>query len=235
MQLSAEEKLMYQVMKAIYESGIPISFKGSMVMKACLMEAGYDANTRHTVDIDGNWYSETMPASEQMEASIQEALDNGNIHLKVKLYRMYGEKRSAGFELKDPSTDEVVFTMDIDVNRPKVPTRIYEVEGIRFNGIILNQMIADKVSVISTDKVFRRIKDLVDLYYYSQVFGFNKDEIIKLLNNSGREMGDFNGFNNRVDELEHSYTKFRFSGDVEKPEFKDVYDRVKNYVSDIMP
>ena len=83
MQLSAEEKLMYQVMKAIYESGIPISFKGSMVMKACLMEAGYDASTRHTVDIDGNWYSETMPTSEQMEASIQGALDNGDIHLKV--------------------------------------------------------------------------------------------------------------------------------------------------------
>jgi hypothetical protein len=26
MKLSAEEKLMYQVMKAIYESGIPVSF-----------------------------------------------------------------------------------------------------------------------------------------------------------------------------------------------------------------
>ena len=37
MQLSAEEKLMYRVMKSIYESGIPISFKGSLVMKACLM------------------------------------------------------------------------------------------------------------------------------------------------------------------------------------------------------
>ena len=34
MKLSAEEKLMYQVMKAIYESGIPVSFKGSMVLKA---------------------------------------------------------------------------------------------------------------------------------------------------------------------------------------------------------
>ena len=35
MNISAEEKLMYNVMKAIYESGIPISFKGSMVLKAC--------------------------------------------------------------------------------------------------------------------------------------------------------------------------------------------------------
>jgi len=29
--LTAEEKLMYGVMKAIYDSAIPISFKGSMV------------------------------------------------------------------------------------------------------------------------------------------------------------------------------------------------------------
>ena len=55
MKLSAEEKLMYQVMKAIYESGIPVSFKGSMVLKACLMEAGFTEDVRHTVDIDANW------------------------------------------------------------------------------------------------------------------------------------------------------------------------------------
>jgi hypothetical protein len=38
MKITAEELLMYKVMKAIYESGIPISFKGSMVLKAFLME-----------------------------------------------------------------------------------------------------------------------------------------------------------------------------------------------------
>ena len=41
MMITAEERLMYQVMKAIYDSGIPVSFKGSMVLKACLLEAGY--------------------------------------------------------------------------------------------------------------------------------------------------------------------------------------------------
>lgn len=59
MHITAEEKLMYKVMKAIYDSGIPISFKGSMVLKACLMEAGYSQDTRHTVDIDANWNSDT--------------------------------------------------------------------------------------------------------------------------------------------------------------------------------
>ena len=45
MNITAEEKIMYKVMKAIYDSGIPISFKGSMVLKACLIEAGYDDET----------------------------------------------------------------------------------------------------------------------------------------------------------------------------------------------
>lgn len=71
MQLTPEEKLMYEVMKALYGSGIPISFKGSMVMKACLMEAGFVEDTRHTVDIDGNWNSETPPSADHMEESIQ--------------------------------------------------------------------------------------------------------------------------------------------------------------------
>ena len=79
MKLSAEEKVMYRVMKALYDSGIPVSFKGSMVLKACLMKAGFSENTRHTVDIDGNWYSEAEPTAEQMEKSLQNALDQNDI------------------------------------------------------------------------------------------------------------------------------------------------------------
>lgn len=69
MRITAEEKLMYKVMKAVYDSGIPISFKGSMVLKAYLLEAGYSAETRHTVDIDANWNSDTPPSAEQMKIS----------------------------------------------------------------------------------------------------------------------------------------------------------------------
>ena len=70
MTVSAEEKLMYQVMKAVYDSGIPVSFKGSMVLKACLLEADYDEETRHTVDIDANWVSDTPPSAQQMVDSL---------------------------------------------------------------------------------------------------------------------------------------------------------------------
>ena len=88
-QITAEEKLMYSAMKAIYDSNIPVDFKGSMVLKACLIEAGYDEDTRHTVDIDGNWISDTPPSTEQMVESLQKALDRSDVDLNVNLYRMY--------------------------------------------------------------------------------------------------------------------------------------------------
>ena len=235
MQLTAEEKLMYAVMKAIYASGIPISFKGSMVLKACLMEAGFSEDTRHTVDIDANWNSNTPPSGEQMVESLQNALRNHGIDLDVSIFRMYGERRSAGFDLRDKDTDEVMFSMDIDVNRPIPPTKIYEVEGLRFCGVSSSQMIADKVSAISTDKVFRRVKDVVDLYYISKVFPFNKVEVNQVLQNSGRSLANFHGFLNRTEELRHSYEKFRFEGGVYKPSFEEVYGTVKTYIKDILP
>lgn len=235
MQLTAEEKLMYAVMKAIYASGIPISFKGSMVLKACLMEAGFSEDTRHTVDIDANWNSNTPPSGDQMVDSLQNALKKHGIDLDVSIFRMYGEGRSAGFDLKDKDTDEVVFSMDIDVNRPIPPTKIYEVEGLRFCGVSSSQMIADKVSAISTDKVFRRVKDVVDLYYISKVFPFNKVEVDQILQNSGRSLANFHGFLNRTEELRHSYEKFRFEGGVYKPSFEEVYGTVKTYIKDVLP
>lgn len=235
MKITAEEKMMYEVMKAIYDSGIPVNFKGSMVLKACLIEAGYTEETRHTVDIDANWNSDTFPSAEQMVNSIQKALTNNGINLNVSLYRMYGEGRSAGFELSDKFTSETFFTMDIDVNRPLAPTKIYEVEGIRFRGVSPSQMIADKVFAISTDKVFRRIKDVVDLYYISKVFDFDSVAVLETLKNSGRTLDTFYGFVHRPEDLRHSYDKFRFAGDVNKLPFEEVYNTVKLYIKDVLP
>ena len=233
--ISAQEKIMYDVMKAIYDSGIPVSFKGSMVLKACLLEAGYAEETRHTVDIDANWNSDVEPTTQQMVESLQKAIDKSGVNLKVRSYRVHGEKRSAGFELIEPSTEETLFTMDMDVNRPAPATKIYEIEGIRFCGAAPVQMIADKLAAISTDKVFRRIKDVVDLYYISKVFVFDAADIHCILKNSGRELECFDGFLHRVSDLEHSYDKFRFTGDVNKPTFEEIYKNVKVFIKDVLP
>ena len=235
MKLTAEEKIMYEVMTAIYNSGIPMSFKGSMVLKACLLEAGYSEDTRHTVDIDGNWISDAPPSGEQMAESMQKALGRSGIDLDVSIFRMYGEGRSAGFELTHRDTGEVLFSMDIDVNRPVSSTKVYEVDGMRFRGVSPSQMIADKISAVSTDKVFRRIKDVVDLYYLSKVFDLDRFEILGVLRDTGRSLESFDGFLHRTDELRHSYEKFRFAGGVNKPPFDEVYQTVKSYINDLLP
>ncbi len=235
MNITLEEILMYQVMKAVYDSGIPVSFKGSMVLKACLIEAGYPEETRHTVDIDANWFSEIPPSKEQMVESLQNAIEKSGIDLKVNLFRMYSDGRSAGFELKDGTSGEVIFTLDMDINRPVSPTKIYEVDEFRFRGAAPIQMIADKVETVSTDKVFRRIKDVVDLYYLSKVFVFDRTAVIQTIKNNKRKLGNFHGFLCRYDELMHSYEKFRVTGDVSKPPFEDVYQTVKTFIKDIIP
>lgn len=235
MNITADEKNMYQVMRALYESGIPICFKGSMVLKACLNEVGYTDEVRRTVDIDANWNSVDSPTAEQLVASLQSALDRHGLPIDVGIYRMYGEGRSAGFMLTDRATGAELFSMDMDVNRPIPETRIYEIAGLRFRGVSPTQMIADKVSTVSSNKVFRRVKDVIDLYYISKAFPFPKESVLQTLKNSGRTLERFDGFLQHTDELRHAYGKFRVGDDVEKPSFEEVYLTVKNYIKDVLP
>lgn len=199
------------------------------------MVLGYFEETRHTVDIDANWNSDIPPSAEQMTESIEKALQKNGIELSVSLYRMYGEGRSAGFELANKITGEIIFTIDMDVNRPVTPTKIYELEGFRFRGVVPSQMIADKLSVVSTEKVFRRIKDVVDLYYLSKVVAFESGDVHWALNNSGKVLGTFDDFLHGTAALRHAYEKFRFAGGVNKPVFEEVYESVKEYIKDEIP
>ena len=172
MDITASEMQMYMVMKSLYDSGIPICFKGSMVLKALLNEAGFTDNVRRTVDIDANWNFDEPPTSEQLIASLQSALDHNKLQIDVKLVRMYGDERSAGFILTDRKTKSELFSMDIDINRPMPETRLYEIAGMRFYGVSPTQIIADKICVVSSNRVYSRIKDVIDLYYISKVFSY---------------------------------------------------------------
>lgn len=224
---------MYQIMKSIYDYSAPINFKGSMVIKACLCEMGYFEQTRHTVDIDGNWNSEYNPTKEEMVEVLQEAINEVDSNINVEAFRMYGDGRSAGFNIKKNGI--ILFTMDIDVNRPKSLTKIYEVNNLHFRGVSPVQIMADKIFVLSTNRIFRRVKDLLDIYYFSQICDFNSFEVNNTIKNSGRQLDNFDAFLNRTDEIEHAYSKFLVAEDVLKPSFSEVYDTVFNYIKDVLP
>lgn len=95
-------------------------------------------------------------------------------------------------------------------------------------------MISDKLSAISSDKVFRRVKDVIDLYYYSKVFSINKDDIMKIVERSGKPLGEFYGFLHRKEDLRHAYDRFR-TQEVSKPQFDEIYDTVKSYIGSFLP
>ena len=54
----------------------------------------------------------------------------------------------------------------------------------------------------------------------TKIMEFESDEILRIIKENGRNLGNFNGFLNRIDELSHTYDKFRFSGDINKPAFE---------------
>ncbi|WP_102342449.1 hypothetical protein [Galactobacillus timonensis] len=230
------EEMMYKVMTAIYDSGLPIGFKGSLVLKAFLRNAGFEDDLRTTKDIDANWSSSDFPTDQEVVNALQKAVDRTDLGLVVTMTRQYGEGRSAGFVFSNPETGMSVFSMDMDINRQPIPsTQMYEDSYFHFRGVLPSKMIADKVTVVSSDKVFRRVKDVIDLYYFSSVVDLDADKVMKTIEESGRELGDFNAFLHRKDELQHAYEKFRFGEDIYKPSFEEVYQTTHSYLSSLMP
>jgi len=57
------------------------------------------------------------------------------------------------------SNNNQLFSMDLDVNRPVADLRLYTIKDSTFHGPIPEQMLADKITSLSSVKIFRRVKD----------------------------------------------------------------------------
>lgn len=235
MELNNEEEIMFRVMKSIYDAGLPLSFKGSMVLKAVLLEADYEETVRHTIDFDGSWFSKSFPTVEFIAESIQKAIDNAGLPYFVKATRNYGNGRSAGFEFISKETGVSDFTMDMEINKPPRKQRLYTVEGCTFSGVVVSSILADKVFVVSSRKIFRRLKDVFDLYYLSKVVKLDKDDVMSILNSNNMSLGSFHEFLHMKDDLLHAYNKFELLEIAEKIPFNELYDGVKAYIKDFLP
>ncbi len=230
------ELRMYKAMDAIYRSRIPVVFKGAMVLNAVLYEIGFtETEIRPTKDIEANWIISKDVTDEQIRDALQEALKENGIKLTVGINRKHGPGRSAGFEFCESENGFPVFTMDMDVNRTEAGSREYVVSGLAFNGVVIEQMIADKIYVVSSGKVFRRIKDVIDLFYLSECYPLDIYKIQAVLENNGKTLSTFECFLDNKIELQHAYDKFKFSRDVKKPDFEEVYSGVKHYIEGFLP
>lgn len=215
---------LYQIISNMQKLNIPIAVKGGLLLKASLQEHQSDID-RKTTDIDGNWLKQT-PDIEEMRKNLEKAVQMSYPDYQVITKRPYGEKQSAGFHIV--KNNITLAHIDIDVNKI-TPTKLYMINDIKFHGIPMEQVLCDKISVLSSPQLMRRTKDLLDVYAITQAIPYDKQTVIDLLSN--RKLGDFSTLYTQKDNIEHAYEKLR--GVTNKPEFQQVYESVTNYCKDI--
>jgi hypothetical protein len=160
--MSEHENIMYRILGKVSDTDAPIVFKGALITKLILAENGFTSLSRRTVDIDANWVGEA-PTMNDLVSAINKSLADFNGKLYAEATRNYGDKRSACIAIVDTETENRIITMDIDVKRA-VGERIYFNGEIAVRGVLANEILADKISVLSGKVIFRRAKDLLDVF-----------------------------------------------------------------------
>lgn len=180
-----------------------------------------------TRDIDANWIG-TPPSMKTMENEIKKALDEMNEKFEVKAFREYGEGRSAGFKICDKSTGDKILSMDIDI-RPSIGYRLYYYGKASIKGVLANDIIADKISAMSTDAIYKhRAKDLVDIYALTHCIDIDLKDIYEICDRKNRRFQSFDAFFNRKPEIEHAYD--RLKGVERKPDFSQLYEYLSKFI-----
>lgn len=225
--MTTSEALMYEILGRISSSNAPLVFKGGLITKLILAEQKYTSIDRATVDIDANWI-DTAPSMEQLVKTIESALGELNQVYKIMPIRNYGEKRSAGLGVYDRESGMKILSMDIDI-APISSWKTYYFGEMGIKGILANEILADKISVISSDLVYKyRAKDLIDVYALSSCITIDTQDIIESCKIHDRAIQSFDGFLNRKNDVEHAYNKLRRIE--EKPPFLHLYSHLEKFL-----
>jgi hypothetical protein len=213
------EKKMYEILGVISAGNAPIVFVGGLITKLILAEKGFTGVDRPTVDIDGYWVG-TPPTMEYLVETINQSLKAFKGALFAEGTREYGKGITAGISIMEAATGRRVISMDVDV-RPAGESKIYYYDGIAIRGVLPSEILADKIFVLSSQHLFRRAKDLLDIYSLAHCVCARTDEIYAALKRKDRVFGGFKEFQTRREDIRHAYG--RLAGIEGKPDFDALY------------
>ena len=218
--------ILYNIMARLHKAGHPFVFKGTLVLRQLIQENTNLMTSRLSKDTDGDWTGEKITSSELLDI-INSIL--GEIEQKgliAKIIREPTEKRSAGFVI---CRDEIeLFGIDISFKRNDWCVEYKLTDTDSYMGATKNKMYADKMCAVSERSVYRRAKDIYDLFILSHVSGFKISELKDIVREIGREVGEFNQFLNNVSELRKGYDALE--GIINKPSFEEAYGRARDFV-----
>lgn len=225
--MTKQEELMYDILTRISNTDIPIVFKGALVTKLILSECGFTDVERMTKDIDANWVG-TPPSMEVLSETIYDALGSLQEKFFVDITREYGDNRSAGLCIRDKDSGDKIISMDIDI-KSSVGSRTYYMGEASIKGVLVNEILADKISTMSSDAIYKhRTKDMIDVYSLAHCTEVNASEIFNVCKKVNRDIQSFNAFYNKIPEIEHAYNKLR--GVIGKPDFTVVYKYLYKFI-----
>ena len=224
--MTDREKTMYQILGKICETDAPIVFKGALITKLILAEQGYTDLDRQTRDIDANWIGDPPPMSE-IEDTVNRSLGTLSKKFYVESFREYGDKKSAGLYIVENETGEKILSMDVDI-RPICGSRTYHYGELGIRGVLANEILADKITVLSSMRIFRRLKDFIDVYALTHCVEVRTTEIFEVMARKHHQLEEFSEFYTRRDDVEHAYNKLQ--GVEGKPLFGDIYSYLKDFV-----
>ena len=224
------EELMLKVMAELTLSQAPITFKGAMMLKVALAEQSEMAVARATRDIDGDWLTADIDMK-RMQEVLAKAIQKVDPTLFISPFREFSHQKSAGFKIFDEHQDRI-FGIDLRVYANPVSQKYllsYHGRPVFIQGVGLAQMMADKICAMSSQKIFRRAKDLIDVYLLSYASQFNFIDILQIIQQNSRHLEDFKCFREQKVELQHAYEKLDRVRN--KPDFAVLYDRLQNFLA----
>jgi hypothetical protein len=231
--MTDQETIMYQILGAVFAMDAPIVFKGALITKLVLVERGFASVGRQTKDIDASWVG-APPSMTYLTETINQALLSFRAlsplgpELLAIPEREYNEKRTAGFSVVDTASGKEIVFMDIGV-WPVAGSKVYHHGEIAIRGVLPTEILADKISVLSGRYIFRRAKDMVDVYALAHCTRIATSDIYEIQKMKGRELEDFSEFYSRQQDVEHAYNSLK--GVEGKPAFAELYAYLEKFIS----
>ena len=199
--------------------------KGGSALLSKMLESGFDSYFRKTTDIAIHCDKKSL--WEEFCENVVVLLNENDRHYRYELISRRADTKgfqssdSLKFKLYD---NDIVFDFRMDMNI-KSNSIIFVEYSTKLNMNTYDSyttMLSDKISVISSEKIFRRIKDLYDLHVLLIMYNFELNKIWEIMAKKHKDAELVNMLTyEEYDKLNHAYERFR--GIDNKPDFSYIF------------
>lgn len=186
---------------------------------------------RMTEDID--LHIKTEEAYSKIFSNLESILNDNTLGL---VFKISGHRERSGtgerFKLEVVKPDGNIFNAKIDM-QVGVTYQVDTEFGVNVNALTYSNysMLADKISVVSSGRLYRRSKDLYDLYILTKLYDCDMEKLIHVILVKRPEL--ITSYTNmftpeNLPAIEHAYSKFRNVGI--KPDFDVIYKHLTMFL-----